>query len=142
MSSPISITRVFNATPEQVFDAWTTPSAFAVWFGTAALAVGDVEMDVRVGGAWKATMQLPDGSLKYWLGKYTAVDRPSRLALTLSDEPSEPAGDPVTVDIIAVEIGAEMTMVQSAEGFDDAGKAAVIAGYTAFFDDMEKLLAG
>jgi len=87
-------------------------------------------------------MQLPDGSLKYWLGEYTEVDGPSRLALTISDEPSEPAGDAVTVDITAVENGTEMTMVQSAEGFDDAGKAAVIAGYTAFFDDMEKLLAG
>lgn len=142
MSSPVSITRTFDATPEQVFDAWTTPAAFAVWFGTAAIAVDDIEMDVRVGGAWKATMHLPDGSLKHWVGEYTEVDRPTRLALTLTDEPSEPAGEPVTVDIVAVENGTEMTMVQSGEHFDDAGKAAVTAGYTAFFDDMEKLLAG
>lgn len=35
-----------------------------------------------------------------------------------------------------------MTMVQAAAGFDDAAKAAVTAGYAAFFDDMEKLLVG
>ncbi|WP_010204343.1 SRPBCC family protein [Salinibacterium sp. PAMC 21357] len=142
MSNPVSITRTFAATPEQVFDAWTTPASFAIWFGTAALSVVDVEMDVRVGGTWTATMHLPDGNLKYWAGEYTEVDRPTRLALTLTDEPSEPAGDPVTVDIVAVNGGTEMTMVQSGQGFDEEGKAAVTAGYNAFFDDMEKLLAG
>jgi uncharacterized protein YndB with AHSA1/START domain len=140
MSNPVSITRTFPATPEQVFDAWTTPSAFAVWFGTAAVPVDDVEMDVRVGGAWKATMHLPDGSLKHWVGEFTEVNRPTRLALTLTDQPDDPAREPVTVDIVAVDGGARMTMVQSALGFDDAAKAAVTAGYTAFFDDMEKLL--
>ena len=141
MSNVVTITRTFAASPEEVFDAWTTPTTFAVWFGTAAITVDNVQMDVRVGGAWSATMQVPDGSFKYWAGEYTEVDRPTRLALTLTDEPSEPAGDPLTVDLVAVDGGTEMTMVQSAEGFDDAGKAAVAAGYTAFFDDMEKLLA-
>lgn len=141
MSNPVSITRTFAATPEQVFDAWTTPAAFAVWFGTAAITVDDVEMDVRVGGAWKATMHLPDGSLKHWVGEFTEVNRPTRLALTLTDEPDEPAREPVTVDIVAVDSGTEMTMVQAAESFNDAAKAAVTAGYTAFFDDLEKLLA-
>lgn len=140
MSNPVSITRTFPATPEQVFDAWTTPAAFAVWFGTAAVPVDNVEMDVRVGGAWKATMHLPDGSLKHWVGEFTEVNRPTRLALTLTDQPDDPAREPVTVDIVAVDGGARMTMVQSALGFDDAAKAAVTAGYTAFFDDMEKLL--
>ena len=141
MSNPVSITRTFRATLEQVFDAWTTPATFVVWFGTAAILVDDVEMDVRVGGGWKATMHLPDGSLKYWVGEFTEVNRPTRLALTLTDEPDEPTRAPVTVDIVAVDSGAEVTMVQGAEGFDDAAKAAVRAGYTAFFDDMEKLLA-
>lgn len=56
MSNPVSITRTLPATPEQVFDAWTTPAAFAFWFGTAAVPVDDVEMDVRVGGASKAAL--------------------------------------------------------------------------------------
>jgi uncharacterized protein YndB with AHSA1/START domain len=141
MSNPVSITRTFPATPEQVFDAWTTPATFAIWFGTAAIPVDDVEMDVRVGGQWKATMHLPDGTLKHWVGEFTQVNRPTRLALTLTDQPNKPAREPVTVDIVAVDGGATMTMVQAAAGFDDAAKAAVTAGYTAFFDDMEKLLA-
>ncbi len=101
-------------------------------------------MDVRVGGAWKAAMHLPDGSVKHWVGEFTEVDRPTRLALTLTDEPDEPdepAGEPVTVDIVAVDNGAMMIMMQAADGFDDAAITAVTAGYTAFFDDMEKLLA-
>lgn len=137
MSNPVSITRTFPATPEQVFDAWTTPASFAVWFGTAAVPVDDVEMDVRVGGGWKATMHLPDGSLKHWVGEFTEVNRPTRLALTLTltDKPDDPAREPVTVDG-----GAMMTMVQTAQGFDDASTAALTTGYTGFFDDIEKLL--
>ncbi len=41
---------------------------------------------------------------------------------------------------LAVDGGTHMTMAQSADGFDDAAKAAVTAGHTAFFDDMQKLL--
>lgn len=141
MNSPVSITRTFSATPEEVFDAWTTPSTFAVWFGTAAIPVDDVEMDVRVGGAWKATMRLPDGSLKRWVGEFTEVHRPTRLALTLTDVPDEPAREPVTVDIVATDSGTRMTMEQAAEGFDDTAKAALTAGYGAFFDAMEKAIA-
>lgn len=142
MSNPVSIVRTFAATPERVFDAWTTPAAFAVWFGTAAIPVDDIEMDARVGGAWQATMHLPDGTIKPWAGEFTEVNRATRLALTLTDEPDEAAGDPVTVDIIAIDGGAQMTMMQTAEGFNEAAKAAVTHGYTAFFEDLERLLAG
>ena len=141
MSKVVTVTRTFAAAPERVFDAWTTPEQFAEWFGTAAMRVDNVEMDVRVGGAWKATMHLPDGGSKNWVGEFTEVNRPMRLALTLTDEPEEPTGTPVTVDIAVVSGGSQMTMVQSAEGFGAKERAALAAGYTAFFDDLERLLA-
>ena len=45
----ISITRTFTAPPKAVFEAWTDPTAFGRWFGTASTAVEDVSMDLRVG---------------------------------------------------------------------------------------------
>lgn len=139
MSEPVTITRTFAATPEQVFDAWTTPASFAVWFGTAAIPVDEVEMDVRVGGTWSATMHLPDGSVKNWVGEFTELDRPRRLVMTITDEPSNPAREPLTVDIVAAAGGSSMTLVQAAVGFDEATRAGLTAGYNGFFDTMETL---
>lgn len=57
----ISITRVFEAPRELVWREWTTPDAFADWFGapTGEIPLDSVEMDVREGGTWKATMRPP-----------------------------------------------------------------------------------
>ena len=56
----ISMTRVFDAPRELVFAAWTEPARFAYWFGGAGTEVptSSVEMDLRPGGQWKATMLL------------------------------------------------------------------------------------
>jgi uncharacterized protein YndB with AHSA1/START domain len=56
-------------------------------------------MDVRVGGKWNAVMHVPDGNTIHWVGEYTEVDPPRRLAFTMTDEPSQPAGEPITVDL-------------------------------------------
>lgn len=33
------LTHTFGAAPEQVFDAWTTPTLFATWWGGSAIEV-------------------------------------------------------------------------------------------------------
>ncbi len=38
-SSYISITRVFDASPEVIFAAWTNPAQFGRWFGTESTVV-------------------------------------------------------------------------------------------------------
>ena len=47
----ITITRVFDAPRELVFQAWTDPARFAHWFGgpDADVPVDGVAMDVRPG---------------------------------------------------------------------------------------------
>ena len=63
MIDAIVITRTFDAPPELVWAAWTTPEQFAVWFGGDQVEVplDSVSMDVRPGGTWSARMLLPDG---------------------------------------------------------------------------------
>ena len=85
----ISITRTFDAPPEEVFRAWTTPAIFGRWFGTAATTVEDVAMDVRVGGGWQARMVLPEGNEIGWHGSYQELEAPARLVMTLSDRPGD-----------------------------------------------------
>lgn len=142
MTDGLTITRTFDAPPELVFDAWTKPEHFSVWFGTDAVAVPleTLSMDVRVGGRWSAVMHLPDGSTIDWAGEYTEIDPPRRLALTITDRPSEPAGAPLTVDLRAVDGGTEMTMVQARDHLTDEQVERTVAGYNGFFDAMEKVL--
>jgi uncharacterized protein YndB with AHSA1/START domain len=144
VSEPIVITRTFAAPRERVFDAWTTPADFSAWFGTADIEVplDTLRMDVREGGAWSAVMRLPDGNAIDWAGEYVELDRPSRLAMTLTDRPDEPAGEPLTVDLEEVAGGAtRMTMTQTAGEFTPEQRERTIRGWSSFFDVMEGLVA-
>jgi uncharacterized protein YndB with AHSA1/START domain len=142
MTDGFTITRTFAAPRELVFDAFTKPEHFSVWFGTAAVPVPleTLHMDVRVGGTWTAVMQLPDGTTKDWEGEYREVDRPSRLAFTLTDQIGVDAGEPVTVDLREVEGGTEMTFWQARHGFSDEEIEMVTAGYGAFFDELQRIV--
>ncbi|OUE24412.1 SRPBCC family protein [Clavibacter michiganensis] len=144
MSEPIVLVRTFAASRERVFDAWITPADLSAWFGGAEVEVplDTLRMDVRVRGAWSAVMRLPDGGSIDWAGEYVELDRPSRLAMTMTDRPDEPAGEPLTVDLEEVAGGAtRMTVTQTAGEFTDEQRAMTIQGWGAFLDVMEGLVA-
>lgn len=143
MTESFTITRTLAAPRELVWDAWTRPEHFAVWFGTEAVEIplDTVTMDVRVGGTLAATMFVPDGPRIDWLGEYTEVDRPSRLAFTLSDNPGEYAGLPIVATFTEVEGGTEVSLTQHRGDFTDEQVQATIAGYNAFFDSLEGVVA-
>ena len=143
MFDGLTITRTFAAPRELVYEAWTRPEYFSVWFGTEAVDVplDTVSMDVRVGGVWKAVMRLPDGNSIHWHGEYVEVDPPKRLAFTMNDDPTADSRAPVTVVLDEVAGGTQMTLTQPREGLTDEQLAQTVTGYNGFFDDMEKLLA-
>lgn len=144
MTEYFTVTRTLRAPRELVFDAITRPEHFAIWFGTAAVEVpqDSLLMDVRPGGRFQAVMLLPDGGRIDWAGEYLAVEPPSHLAMTLSDQPGDDAGLPVLFDLEEVEDGTKLTIRQDRADFTDEQVAATIAGYNAFLDDMEDVLAG
>ncbi len=144
MTEYFSITRTLNAPRELVFEAITRPEHFAVWFGTAAVQVPQesLTMDVRPGGAFRAVMVLPDGNRIDWAGEYKVVEPPSHLAMTLTDQPDDDAGLPVLFDLEEVDGGTQLTIRQDRSDFSDEQVAATIAGYNAFIDDIERVVAG
>ena len=144
MPNELRITRTFSSGREQVYAVWTQPELFSVWFGTDAVEVPleTVSMDVRVGGTWKALMQLPDGNTIEWTGEYTAVKPPEQLAFTMNDDPAAPAdSEPVTVVLTETGAGTEMTLTQPCGDFTEEQVQQTVAGYNGFFDTMEKVLA-
>jgi uncharacterized protein YndB with AHSA1/START domain len=137
----ISITRTFDASPEDVFEAWTNPAHFGRWFGTEATTVEDVRMDLRVGGAWSARMMLGDGTEIGWHGSYLEVAAPHRLVLSLSDRPGDQF-ELVTVDLRRIDDGTEMTFTQSGSHMPPENYVQAEEGWRSFFDDLSKGLSG
>jgi uncharacterized protein YndB with AHSA1/START domain len=88
----ITIRRVFDAPRQRVWQEWSEPERFADWFGgpEAEIPLETVTMDLRPGGAWRATMLFgPDRRVIRWKGEFLEVVAPERLVLTFSDRPDE-----------------------------------------------------
>jgi len=58
----IVLSRIFNATPEQVFAAWTTKELVQQWWGPRGFTNSFRQFEVKVGGIWEYTMHGPDGT--------------------------------------------------------------------------------
>ncbi len=76
----LRIERSFQATPEEVFDAWTDPEVLRRWWAVDPAGRTPVaEVDLRVGGRYRLSMEQPDGTRHTVAGEYLEVVRPERL---------------------------------------------------------------
>ncbi|MFO1394122.1 MAG: SRPBCC family protein [Steroidobacteraceae bacterium] len=58
----ITITRVYDAPLESVWDAWTVAEEVAQWWGPRGFTITTHSRDLRTGGHWHYTMHGPDGT--------------------------------------------------------------------------------
>jgi uncharacterized protein YndB with AHSA1/START domain len=79
------LTRVINAAPESVFQAWTEPVLLKQWFAPLPWTTPVVEADVRAGGSCLMVMRGPDGNEFPNRGVYLEVVKNRRLELFSSD---------------------------------------------------------
>ena len=75
--------RVLRAPATRIFDAWTNPSAMAVWMTPVGSASADV--DLRVGGSFRLVMADEHLSIEH-SGEYRVIDRPRLLVFTWRSE--------------------------------------------------------
>lgn len=78
------LTRIFDASRELVFRAWTDPRHLAQWWGPNGFTTPVCEMDVRPGGAFLFHMCGPDGTIYPNKGMFHEVVPPERLVVTTS----------------------------------------------------------
>jgi len=82
-------TRVFDASIARVFGLLTLATELARWWGPLGFTTPEVEIDLRVGGSYRFTMQPPDGDAFHLSGDFLEVRAPSRLRFTFRwDEPT------------------------------------------------------
>lgn len=137
-SRDLTLTRTIAASPEAVFDAWTRPELMARWSCPDPGAELAIDVDLRVGGAYRIAMRTAEGS---WtaLGTYREIARPRRLVYTWDweDEGHRMGVDTlVTVEFEAVGDGTRVTLRHS--GFPAAEAAeGHHQGWTACLDHLQ-----
>jgi uncharacterized protein YndB with AHSA1/START domain len=100
-TAALSLRRTFQASRERVFRAWTTPEEIKRWKGPGDRTTPVVEVDLRVGGAYRVHMRSPDGSEVRLVGVYREVDPPKKLVYTWVWETSPEMGETlVTVEFL------------------------------------------
>jgi uncharacterized protein YndB with AHSA1/START domain len=138
----ITIRRVFDAPRERVWQEWSEPERFADWFGgpEAEIPLETVMMDVRPGGAWRATMFFGrDGRVIQWRGEYLEVVAPERLVLTFSDGPEE-VYEVVTVVLNDLGSGRTEMLFEQRGHMQPEEYDRTKEGWTGFFDRMDARL--
>jgi uncharacterized protein YndB with AHSA1/START domain len=89
----LEIERTFDASAQEVFEAWTSEEVLRRWFhADPEWETPTAEVDLRVGGRVRLVMRDPKAGEDYGAtGEYTVVDPPHRLAFTWNwdDQDSE-----------------------------------------------------
>jgi uncharacterized protein YndB with AHSA1/START domain len=105
----IRITRRFDAPPERVFDAWVDPHMTGRWlFATPTGQIIRCDIDARVGGKF-VIVRREAGDIEH-VGQYLEFDRPRRLAFTFAVPYFSPQETRVTLDIVPIDSGCELTL--------------------------------
>lgn len=74
-----TLTRVYDAPVEDVWNAWTDPDQVAQWWGPRGFTLTTHHKDFRVGGTWKYTMHGPDGVDYPNVTPYLVIEKYSKL---------------------------------------------------------------
>jgi uncharacterized protein YndB with AHSA1/START domain len=103
------IVRTFDAPPELVFSLWSDPAHFRNWMGPDGFDCPAVEIDFRVGGAYRAMIRSPANGESWFGGVYREIDRARRLVFTFAWD-SGPSAEVETLVTILFEEKAGKTV--------------------------------
>ncbi len=104
----VSVGKAFNASAEQVFDAWLDPAMVPQWFAPGLGDMTRIDIDRRLGGVFNLDQRRGDSIVHHW-GVYLELDRPNRLVFTWCVDDAEDE-DIVSIDISPTETGCEVTI--------------------------------
>lgn len=141
-ATSLRISRVINADPATVFRAWTEPDQLKQWSCPEGLTLGDVQVDLTVGGRYRLRMESPDGAVHTAVGSYREIEAPRRLVYTWQwEEADHDVGETlVTVEFNAM--GGTTEVVLTHELFPNAqAKDSHVEGWTSCLDRLERLLS-
>lgn len=135
------LTRTINASPAEVFRAWTDPTLLSQWSCPEGTEMDGVTVDLKVGGSFKIRMK---GENQHYtaFGTYREIQPPKRLVYTWDWEEADNAmGDTlITVEFEAEGEGTRVVMTHDLLPTAELA-AAHDEGWTSCLDRLEALFA-
>ena len=135
----LEITRVFDAPPSDVFNAWLKRDEWEAWIGPEGVTCEVPVLEPIVGGQYALTMHMPGGDLIRVAGVFKIIDAPTRLAFTWGS--ADGSNDTlVTITLRPVNKGTELTLrhegLKTAQNRDAHGK-----GWNSALNKLAKYLS-
>lgn len=137
--SELVVTRVYDATPEQIWAVWTDPEHLHKFFapGGSSVPLDTLTMDVRVGGEFSLTMVNDTNGDEYPMqAEYVTLDEPAKLSFKTT------GGIQGTIELEDLGMGKTLltwTTEVDFAGDDDFRRNATIGTHSAA-DNLGKLL--
>jgi len=135
-SKGFTLTRNLDASPEQIWNAWTSPDEVAEWWHPrgATTPRDSVKLDVKAGGRYQYTMIDGDtGNEVVSGGEYTVVDPNSKLAFSWG-YPDDSVDDSPLVTVTIDDLGGLTRLTFDIRGVDG------MPGDGFFYDGWESTL--
>ncbi len=129
----LKLTRIIPASPEEVFEAWTTAESMKQWFCPEGSTVLSIELDVRVGGSFRIDVQHADAGKMVINGVYREVAPPERLAFTWISTHTRFRESLVTLNFLARGEATELILFQT-QLPDEETVQWHVAGWTELLD--------
>jgi uncharacterized protein YndB with AHSA1/START domain len=142
MSDSVRMERTFQASAQEVFDAWTSVEVLKRWWHAEHdWETPHAEVDLRLGGAIRLIMRNPEDGAEYGgRGEFVTIEAPRRLVFTWGwDYEDESKRQLIEVELI--EHGDSTTVVLTHSGLPAAETDEYVDGWQKSFDNLEVALA-
>jgi uncharacterized protein YndB with AHSA1/START domain len=135
----LELQMVVNSPRERIFSALTESAELARWWGPQGFTMPEIDLDLRVGGGYRFTMQQPGGDRFHLAGTFLEIEPPRRLVYTFGYEEPDP-DDRQTVVALSLEKVGHATALSLSQG-EFATEARLELHRSGWTDSFEKLRA-
>lgn len=136
----LTLKRWLNASPAEVFQAWTDPELLMRWFGPENVRTMEVAVDPRIGGAYRVVMLEDTGERHEVSGVYQEIVENERLAFSWSWITTPERVSRVTVTFKPDGEGTILTLLHE-KLFDEQAVRGHTHGWTGSLVKLEALFA-
>jgi uncharacterized protein YndB with AHSA1/START domain len=142
MSHEMRVERVFDAAPEEVFDAFTDPEGLEELYGLDDPGwIVESEGDLRAGGTWSVAFGPSRGELYRFTHVFEVVDRPRRVVFASTETAPDGSSFDTDVEVTFEEEGGKTRMKIVQRGFPSAEVRDLhMVGLPHAFDRVERFI--
>ncbi len=112
--STFALERTYAATPARVWQTWADPAEKRRWFGPPEPAKAEHELEFRVGGLERMSVQMPGGALYKFIARFQDIVEGKRFVHTyeMYRDDARISVSVATIVLEAVDEGTKLTMTE------------------------------